>query len=249
MGIDSNKLKKVFKDIVIETGKIVMEIYNRDDLDIRGPYNSPQTEADRQASSYMISELKKEFPEIGVISEEDKETWENVHKEKFFLIDPIDGTKEFIKKTGEFTINIGLISNKKPVAGVVYAPAIDELYLAGDQNSAELNDEEINTRTPSKEGLDIMVSRSHLDEDKMRDFLSDYKIRSFIKAGSSLKICRVAAGKADLYPRLGPTMEWDIAAAHAVLNAAGGKITKIDGSDFNYGKETLKNTEFIASGF
>jgi 3'(2'), 5'-bisphosphate nucleotidase len=180
---------------------------------------------------------------------------------RFFLVDPLDGTKEFIKRNGEFTVNIAEIIDGKPVRGVVYAPAIHKLYFGeissgaycieaapgGAPNLTEAS--EIEARAPAKDGLVMAISRSHADK-KSDEYMTAFKVKQTVVAGSSLKFCLVAAGEADIYPRFGHTCEWDTAAGHAVLAAAGGTLTTPEGKPFLYGKATEKflNPFFVARG-
>jgi 3'(2'), 5'-bisphosphate nucleotidase len=180
---------------------------------------------------------------------------------RFFLVDPLDGTKEFLNRNGEFTVNIGEIVDGVPVRGVVYAPAMDRLFFGERVTGAfEIATEagrapdfsrahQIRARKPAADGLVAVASRSHRDS-KTEDYLARYSVKAFVSAGSSLKFCLVAAGEADIYPRLGRTMEWDTAAGHAVLAAAGGGVTTVDGGPFLYGKvgEGFANPYFVARG-
>jgi 3'(2'), 5'-bisphosphate nucleotidase len=167
-------------------------------------------------------------------------------------VDPLDGTKEFINRNGEFTVNIALIDNGEPVLGVVLAPALQRLFAGARGCGAFIEQagerQPIHCRTVSHEGLDVVASRSHGDAEALDKFLGGRQVRSLKSAGSSLKICLVAAGEADLYPRLGRTMEWDIAAGHAVLVAAGGQIRTLAGDALRYGKPGLDNPHFYAQG-
>jgi 3'(2'), 5'-bisphosphate nucleotidase len=168
----------------------------------------------------------------------------------FWLVDALDGTKEFVNKRDEFTVNIALIENGEPIFGIVYAPAIAKSFWGGDfgayAQDADGEQRAISARVPAADGIVVVASRSHRAGEE--EFLADYTVKEIINSGSSLKICLIAAGEADLYPRLGPTSEWDIAAGHAVLSAAGGSITQIDGAPFVYGKDNIRNPHFLAKG-
>jgi 3'(2'), 5'-bisphosphate nucleotidase len=170
---------------------------------------------------------------------------------RFFLVDPVDGTKEFVKRGGEFTVNIGEIVDSEPAGGVVLAPAIGRLFVgAAGEGAFELSNgalRDIACRAPAPDGLVAVSSRSHPDA-KTDELLKSMPIKGHTNAGSSLKFCLVAAGEADIYPRAGTTMEWDTAAGHAVLRAAGGTVTNWDGSPFLYGKPDFRNGPFIARG-
>jgi 3'(2'), 5'-bisphosphate nucleotidase len=168
----------------------------------------------------------------------------------FWLVDPLDGTKEFISRNGEFTVNIALIHRGVPVLGVVQAPALGRLYVGVLGQGAWLEDASgrrpIHCRAVPAEGLTVVASRSHGDAAALDAFLAGRKVAALANAGSSLKLCLVAAGEADLYPRLGRTMEWDIAAGHAVLSAAGGDVSTIDQRPLRYGKPGFENPHFVA---
>ncbi|MDP7174533.1 MAG: 3'(2'),5'-bisphosphate nucleotidase CysQ, partial [Alphaproteobacteria bacterium] len=169
----------------------------------------------------------------------------------FWLVDPLDGTKEFISRNGEFTVNVALIEDGLPTHGVVFAPAVGQLYLAAPGAATLERDgaaaRPIAVRQPAADGLVVVASRSHRDS-KTDDYLADFDVKSLTSAGSSLKLCLVAAGEADLYPRLGRTMEWDIAAGHAVLAAAGGSVETLEGAAMRYGKPGFENPFFVARG-
>lgn len=214
---------------------------------------SPVTEADMAVDEIIVSALQKAYPAIPVVSEErvaSLETAKGAHR--FFLVDPIDGTKEFVAKTGEFTINVALIEGGTPVAGIVYAPALGRLFIADVGGRSEEFCEKgsqtpIKVRACDDDGdLVALASRFH-DSSETREFLKKHAITSRVTAGSSLKFCVLAAGKADIYPRFGPTMEWDTAAGHAVLAAAGGDVVTLDNQPLTYGKPGYRNPEFIAS--
>jgi 3'(2'), 5'-bisphosphate nucleotidase len=222
---------------------------------------SPVTEADALAEKLILKGLKKHWPNIPVLAEEAASAGHiPVLGERFFLVDPLDGTKEFTSRNGEFTVNIALIENLRPVMGVVYAPAINQLYWGEAGKGAGyadlgLNDtvsqtiwQPIAVRKPPKNGLTVLASRSHMDA-ATSDFLKTCHVNTLISAGSSLKFCLIAKGKADLYPRFGRTMEWDTGAGQAVLEAAGGKVCDVDGTRLTYGKSDrgFDNPAFVAS--
>jgi 3'(2'), 5'-bisphosphate nucleotidase len=234
-------------------GERVLEVY-RTDFEVRGKGDaSPVTEADERAEKLILQALAACTPQIPVISEEAAAA--GLVPEvglRFWLVDPLDGTKEFINRNGEFTVNIALIENGEPVLGVVFAPALQRLFAGARGCGAFIEQagirEVIQCRTVSEKGLDVVASRSHGDAEALDKFLGGRKVRSLKSAGSSLKICLVAAGEADLYPRLGRTMEWDIAAGHAVLVAAGGQIFTLADDVLDYGKAGLENPHFYACG-
>src|SRR5579863_5501946 len=232
-------------------GTVVMRHYEEGcDARVKAD-RSPVTDADEEAEKLILAELERCFPGVPVVAEEaaaaGKLTNAGAH---FFLVDPVDGTKEFVKRGGEFTVNIGEILDGQPVAGVVLAPAIGRLFAGqvGEcafEISAGLT-RAISARAPASDGLVAVSSRSH--PDAMTDaLLNSLPIKGRTNAGSSLKFCLVAAGEADIYPRAGTTMEWDTAAGHAVLAAAGGHVTTLDGSPFHYGKvaEKYENPYFV----
>jgi 3'(2'), 5'-bisphosphate nucleotidase len=215
---------------------------------------SPVTLADQAAEDVILPRLRALTPDIPVVSEEEaaKGLTPDVTGNRFWLVDPLDGTKEFISGNGEFTVNIALIENGVPVLGVVVIPARGQTYAGAGPGTASLTDADgtraISVRAVPEAGLTVVGSRSHGDASAMDAFLAGRKVADFRPAGSSLKLCLIAAGEADLYPRLGTTMEWDIAAGHAVLAAAGGRVETVDGAPFTYGKAEYRNPHFAAYG-
>lgn len=245
--------------LAIVAGREIMSIYATDfSAKAKGDL-TPVTEADEAAEKVILAGLKKIAPEVPVISEEAASAGviPAVSRE-FFLVDPLDGTKEFISKNGEFTVNIARVENGVPVAGVVYAPALKRIFF-GEKGAgaaqAELGEgdriadwKSIAVRPLPGDGAVVVASRSHRDA-ATDDYLKKVHVKSLCSAGSSLKFCLVAAGEADLYPRFGRTMEWDTAAGHAVLLAAGGKVMTVEGAPLSYGKRErgYDNPGFIAS--
>ena len=249
-------------DISIDAGARIMTLYERPIAVTEKDDKSPVTEADQAAEDIILARLAKAFPDIPVVSEEAAAAGHVPDfGNQFFLVDPLDGTREYIKRNGEFTVNIALIESGIATAGVVYAPAKALLYAgANGLGSQEIkvdahkpkeagSPRSIKTRRMPDDGLIAIASRSHRDQ-KTEEFLNHYNVRDIVTAGSSLKFCVVARGDADIYPRHGRTMEWDTAAGHAVLTAAGGTITRLDGTPFLYGKSAdgLANPFFIAKG-
>ncbi|OGA47640.1 MAG: 3'(2'),5'-bisphosphate nucleotidase [Betaproteobacteria bacterium RIFCSPLOWO2_12_FULL_63_13] len=236
-----------------EAGKIIMEVYATD-FAVRGKADrSPVTEADEKAEAVILSGLVQLTPEIPIVSEEAAaEGRIPVVGETFWLVDPLDGTREFVNRNGEFTVNIALIDDGVPVAGVVFAPAPGELYAGSIGAGAFVEDiggrRAIACALAFDRGLVVVSSRSHGDAEQLEQFLAGRSVASSITVGSSLKFCLLACGKADLYPRLGRTMEWDTAAGHAVLLAAGGRVTDLAGQALRYGKPDFVNPHFVASG-
>lgn len=245
-------------------GDVVLDIYARQDVGVSHKGDgSPVTLADAAAEGVILLALAKRFPDIPVVSEEAAEAGELPDVgDRFFLVDPLDGTKEFISRNGEFTVNIALIEDGEPRLGVVYAPALGVIY-AGDRHGARSSRlgadgafggwTPLKVASPSGEGLRVVASRSHMGAETS-DYLARFEVADLIAAGSSLKLCKVAGGEADLYPRLGRTMAWDIAAGDAVLRAAGGMVRCMQGRPFSYhpsrvpGDAAFANPWFVASG-
>lgn len=241
--------------VVVRTAaKIVMDVYHTDfEVVVKGD-NSPVTLADKQAEAVIVPALKKLLPDVPVVAEEAAaEGAVLAHGfKRFWLVDPLDGTKEFINRNGEFTVNVALIEEGRPVLGVVAAPAIGQLFAGALGAGAFVEDANgrcaLACRRVPEAGLTVVASRSHGDTESLAAFLQGRKLAEVRSAGSSLKLCLVASGQADLYPRLGRTMEWDIAAGHAVLSAAGGSVTTLDGAPLLYGKNGFDNPYFVAKG-
>ena len=253
-------------NLVIKAGKEILEVYDRDfSVDYKED-RSPLTEADRRAHGVITEGLKNITPDVPVLSEEGKNIPYSERKgwKRFWLVDPLDGTKEFIKRNGEFTVNVALIEEGVPVFGVVYAPALGLLYFAEKGKGAfrlEVEGETLKRedltraqRLPLKEESEggtvkVVASRSHMNRDTeefvrgLRDICGDVEV---VSIGSSLKICLVAEGRADVYPRLGPTMEWDTASAHIVATESGCEVVAYDSSEaLRYNKEDLVNPSFV----
>ncbi|WP_413205562.1 3'(2'),5'-bisphosphate nucleotidase CysQ [Rhodospirillum sp. A1_3_36] len=242
--------------IALRAGEVIMEVYNTPfAVETKGD-NSPVTEADQKGEAVILEGLKTLTPDVTIVAEESVAAGRipTVGDAPFWLVDPLDGTKEFVKRNGEFTVNIGLIVNRVPVLGIVHCPALGTTYLGADPGTARMieadgSDHPISCRVPPEEGITVLGSRSHGTGDAMDRFLADYTVKERIAAGSSLKFCRLAEGIADLYPRLGPTCEWDTAAAHALLLSAGGSVTTLDGAPLTYAKRAdFLNPHFIAQG-
>jgi len=248
-------------NLAISAGHAIIEHYQKDIKVMIKEDQSPLTNADLDSNNIICSGLSKIDSTIPIISEESFVDWQT-RKEwnKYWLIDPLDGTKEFINKNGEFTVNIALIENNKPVLGVIFVPVLSTLYFASQNfgsyklhcssNLNSLNEStkiQVNEKNKSNHLL-VIGSRSHSNEDFnkwVKENIEDYEL---IKTGSSLKFCHIADGNADLYPRFGPTSEWDIAAGHIILTEAGGIINTIDSEEILYNtKENILNPFFIAS--
>lgn len=248
-------------DIAIAAGKKILEIYHDSDfsqvVDFKAD-QSPLTLADEASHEVIVAGLKKQFPEIPIISEEGKDISYDERKawDPFWLVDPLDGTKEFIKRNGQFTVNIALIHQGRPVVGVIYTPVTEELYYAAQENYASDVEPGAYKRESSNEVHPIAVrkspqnkvavrSSSHASEEE-EAVLSKHGVTESMSRGSSLKFCMVAEGKADIYYRHGPTMEWDTAAGQAVVEGAGGRVLKGTGPEpFTYNKESLLNGSFL----
>jgi 3'(2'), 5'-bisphosphate nucleotidase len=234
-------------------GQAVMEVYGADYAVGSKADDSPVTEADVRAEAIILAALRVLTPDVPIVAEESVAAGgvPSVGA-KFWLVDPLDGTKEFIGRNGEFTVNIALVLKGVPVLGVVFAPALGRLFAGAQESGAFVEDaagrRQIHCRAAPQEGLTVVASRSHGDVAALDAFLCGRKVASLVSAGSSLKLCLVAAGEADLYPRLGRTMEWDIAAGHAVLLAAGGRIKDLSGRALGYGKPGFENPHFVADG-
>ncbi len=212
--------------------------------------NSPVTHADEAANAYIVAQLAARFPDIPIVSEEGAQEAKHADAASFWLVDPLDGTKSFIRGEDDFTVNIGLIEQRVPVAGVVYIPARDTMYFGSDQagafrRSGDGTHTRIQVNTPQGNRRAVIMSKHHASPELER-YIAPYEVTEKVAAASSLKFCLVAEGRADLYPRTGPTMEWDTAAGHAVLLAAGGRMTTLEGEPFLYGKPEYRNPGFIA---
>jgi 3'(2'), 5'-bisphosphate nucleotidase len=237
------------RDIALEAGRHIMAVYREGCSAWSKDDDSPLTEADLRAHECIDAGLRRAFPGIPVWSEEGASLAGAAH-ERFFLVDPLDGTKEFLKRNDEFTVNIALIEQGRPVAGVVFAPALDQLYFAAQGLGAFRRDAHgevpLHTQEPALP-LRVIGSRSHGGE-ALEGWLRQLACEhAFVAAGSSLKFCRIAEGQADVYPRMGPTSQWDTAAGQAVLECAGGAVLDAAGDDLRYGLDRpVLNPYFIA---
>ncbi len=259
--MDNKQIQNLISQVIPiaqQAGNKIMEIYQDEaNFDIeRKDDNSPLTRADREANDIICEHLDRLIPKLPIISEENKEIPYAQRKdyEYCWMVDPLDGTKEFIKRNGEFTVNIALIRNNHSVGGVVYAPVLGKMYYASKENGAYMvSNGNISplyaTYFHSQEkALSIVCSRSHLNE-ATQTFIDKYQDPIKVSKGSSLKFLILASGEAQLYPRLAPTMEWDTAAAHIILEEAGGQILRADNrKPLQYNKKDLLNPHFIASG-
>ena len=245
--------------IAAQAGAIVMRHYRAGTAGRLKDDRSPVTDADEEAEIVILAALARAFPQMPVAAEEAVAAGKGCDPcDHFFLVDPLDGTREFLSGNGEFTVNIAEVKNGMAVAGAVYAPAKARLFfgdaagafaaiLEADTKFEAGSARAIHVRAPAADGLVAVGSRSHNDA-ATEEFLKRFPVKQFVSAGSSLKFCLVAAGEADIYARAGRTMEWDTAAGHAVLTAAGGTVKRWDGSPFLYGKPGFENGPFVARG-
>ncbi|MEM7488696.1 MAG: 3'(2'),5'-bisphosphate nucleotidase CysQ [Pseudomonadota bacterium] len=255
--MDSDQMMVTLRRLALEAGDAIMAIYDADDFDVRSKSDdSPVTAADEAADALISAGLRQAFPDAALVTEEQSATHDQDVSD-FFIVDPLDGTKEFVQRRGDFTVNIAWVQGGQPVRGVVYAPAKGRLFWTkGDGATVEeagpFDKETVGTCTPLKvsdpdmSALLVVASKSHRDQ-ATDDYIGKYQVSDMRSAGSSLKFCLVATGEADLYPRLGRTMEWDTAAGHAVLSGAGGQVVRFDDhTPLTYGKPGFENPFFIA---
>jgi 3'(2'), 5'-bisphosphate nucleotidase len=255
--LDHVRLIQVMRRLALEAGDAIMAVYSSPDFDVKTKSDaSPVTEADERADAIISEGLAGAFPQVALVTEEQSATHDQTVS-TFLIVDPLDGTKEFVQRRGDFTVNIAYVENGVPVRGVVYAPAIGRLfYTLPDGRSVEEKgafDKDrpgetvpLSVSVPDNRALMVVASKSHRDQ-ATDDYIAQYAVRDMKSAGSSLKFCLVATGEADLYPRLGRTMEWDTAAGDAVLRGAGGEMVRFeDHAPFTYGKSGFANPFFIA---
>lgn len=252
-----DRLTFEMRRLALAAGARIMEIYEGPDFEVRSKTDaSPVTEADEAADALIAEGLRAAFPDIPLVTEEQADT-HGQRLSSFLIVDPLDGTKEFVQRRGDFTVNIAYVQDGVPIRGVVYAPAKGRLfYTAADGGSVEetgpfgpepgaVRPIGVNA-TPDNRALMVVASKSHRDQ-ATDDYIAQYGVRDMTSAGSSLKFCLVATGEADLYPRLGRTMEWDTAAGDAVLRGAGGEVVRFDDHrPLTYGKPGFENPFFIA---
>lgn len=254
MPFDPKDLLPEIVALADQAGAVIMEHY-RGEIEVKTKADaSPVTVADEAGEAVILEGLARLAPDIPVVAEEKVAAGDipELDDGPFWLVDPLDGTKEFISKNGEFTVNIALIDQDGPLMGVVLAPAREKSWWGWRGHGAHMRSPDgsakkiqVRPTPPSGSGLTAVASRSHSDEATER-YLDEVGATDRLSAGSSLKFCLVAEGKADIYPRFGPTMEWDVAAGHAVLLAAGGRVTTLEGQPFLYRKIDFRNTGFIA---
>lgn len=255
--MDYSRLVPVIRRLALEAGDRIMQVYNGPDFEVKAKSDtSPVTEADEAADALISAGLRAAFPEVVLITEEQAASHALTAK-TFLIVDPLDGTKEFVQRRGDFTVNIAYVENGVPMRGVVYAPAQGRLfYTLPDGTSVEETGamdkdvsgplKPISVTKPDNGALMVVASKSHRDA-ATDEYIVKYAVKDMKSAGSSLKFCLVATGEADLYPRLGRTMEWDTAAGDAVLRGAGGHVVRFDDhSPLAYGKAGWDNPFFIA---
>ena len=252
MKIDQ-KLSNFVNQIAVDAGKEILKIYNKPFTSKMKKDKSPVTKADLIANDLICKRLQSINPKIQIISEEGKKKFSK-KTNIFWLVDPLDGTREFIKKNGEFTVNIALIKNCRPIYGVIYLPVKKEIYFTQNKSAYFSIIDHKNSYKSKKKikvkkrtGINnrvLLLSRSHSRNIELSK--KHFKTDKAIFSGSSIKFCLIANGKGNIYPRLGTTMEWDTAAGHAILNAAGGSVTTLDRKVLKYGKKGFKNPSFIA---
>jgi 3'(2'), 5'-bisphosphate nucleotidase len=255
--VNYDTLIPVIRTLAIQAGAKIMEIYESDDFDVKVKSDdSPVTAADEAADAIISDGLRAAFPDAMLVTEEQSDS-HSIKGDTFLIVDPLDGTKEFIHRRGDFTVNIALVEKGVPTRGVVFAPAKGRMFytLPDGQTVEETGDlaadvagpvSPINVAKSDNAALLVVASKSHRDQ-ATDDYINKYAVKDMKSAGSSLKFCLVATGEADIYPRVGRTMEWDTAAGHAVLTGAGGKVVRFDDhSPLVYGKDDYANPFFIA---
>ncbi|GIX15795.1 MAG: 3'(2'),5'-bisphosphate nucleotidase CysQ [Paracoccaceae bacterium] len=256
--MDYARICEVSRRLALEAGAAIMQVYHAPDFEVRAKTDrSPVTEADDAADRLIREGLRAAFPDIPVITEEEAASHDQRPGARFFLVDPLDGTKEFVGRRTDFTVNIALVEQGVPTRGVVYAPAQARLFWT-DETGASMEEQgtllpgriddarRLGVASPDPEALRVVASKSHRDA-ATDAYIARYRVAEFVAAGSSLKFCLLACGAADLYPRLGRTMEWDTAAGHAVLLGAGGRVVRFDDHrPLTYGKPGWENPFFIA---
>jgi 3'(2'), 5'-bisphosphate nucleotidase len=251
---EAAELIEVIRAAALAAGAAILEVYAQPFAVEQKADQSPVTRADQLAEAIIIERLRSAAPAIPIIAEELAAAGglPAAAPRRFWLVDPLDGTKEFIRRNGEFTVNIALIEETRPIMGVVHAPALRVTYFAVGGQAWRQRDggspEPIAARPVPPAGPIVLHSRSHADESRLADYIAALSGAKRSLAGSAVKFGLVASGEADLYPRFGPTMEWDTAAGQAVLEAAGGRVMTLDGAPLGYGKPGFRNPDFLARG-
>lgn len=248
--MDLKKEITIGKLVAIKAGKKILEIYNENQYEVISKSDSsPVTEADLQANDIIVKMLKSEFPEDGFLSEEIEDDGSRISCKRFWLIDPLDGTKEFVKRNGEFTVNIALVENNELILGIIYIPVNGDLYYASKDNGAYKIENDIEKRikvSANKKKLNLLDSRSHrgLITSNLIEIHKN-QIEKFEVRGSSLKGCLIAEGKFDAYYNFGTTMKWDTGAMEMIVKEAGGVLKRPDKEDIDYGEDKLENDGFF----
>ncbi len=251
------RMDQIFRDLALAAGDAIMQVYASADLGVQAKADaSPVTEADLAADAIIRAGLAQACPDIPVVTEEQADS-HSLSAARFIIVDPLDGTKEFVQRRGDFTVNIALVDNGVPVRGVVYAPAKERLFYTRDDGMSveetgpftigQMGQQRILQMPPADmAALRVVASKSHRDAETDA-YIARYTVTDLVSAGSSLKFCLLACGEADLYPRFGPTMEWDTAAGDAILRGAGGRIVSLpEYAPFLYGKPGFRNGGFVA---
>ena len=251
--MDDTALLSLAADLARQAGAIILAVRAAGFETLRKDDHSPVTEADHKAEALIAAALRQATPDIPVIAEEESAAGlEHEPSATYWLVDPLDGTREFAAGRDEFTVNIGLVRHGAPRLGVVGVPALGELFGGivgrGAWKRTGMGEQPIRARLPPPEGLTVLASRHSAADERLRAFLAGQQVATLANYGSALKIARVAEGAADLYPRFGRTMEWDTAGPQAVLEAAGGRLTGLDGVTLRYGKPAWENPHFICCG-
>jgi 3'(2'), 5'-bisphosphate nucleotidase len=251
--MNDDALMSLASALALEAGAAILAVRRRGFDVVRKEDRSPVTEADHAAESIIVAGLRQAAPRIPVVAEEETAAGREAEPTaEYWLVDPLDGTREFAAGNDEFAVNIGLIRNGRPVLGVVAIPAAGELFggIVGRGAWKRVGSAEtvIGARLPPDEGLTVLASRYHGNSTRLDDFLRDKRVAKLINFGSSVKFCRLAEGIADLYPRFGRTMEWDTCAPQAVLEAAGGTVRTMEGEELRYGKPGWENPHFVCTG-
>ncbi len=240
---------KVAKEAAVIAGKEIMQIYNSSDFGVEFKKdNSPLTKADKASNDVIVNMLKANFPQYAILSEEEKDNLDRLNNDYCFVVDPLDGTKEFVKRNGQFTVNIALSYKHKSVLGVIYVPVTEELFYAAEgygsfwEKDGVVKKLQVSTEKKEKSDLRVVMSNSH-GCPQMEELLEKYKFKNFIKVGSSLKGCMIAKGEADVYYRHNPTMEWDTAAMQCIVEEAGAIFMQMDDTPMLYNREDSLNSK------
>lgn len=245
--MDLQYILEVVKKVSVEAGAAIMDVYNNcEDMQVEYKEGDmPLTAADKAANRIIVACLRKEFPEYAILSEEEKDNLERLNNDYCFIVDPLDGTKEFIKRNGQFTVNIALAYQHKSILGVIYVPVTKELFYAAQGMGAFLEAEgkvtklSVSNRT---EDIRVVMSNSHGCE-QMDQLLEKYQLKNFVSMGSSLKGCVIAKGEAEAYYRYNPTMEWDTAAMQCIVEEAGAIFRQMDETEMRYNREDSLNAK------